>query len=412
MMLVTATFNRRISHLIFILLLPTLLALSGCQYFTGRRANGTEPALDEKIGQLLLVGFRGQTLEQAPTLVEDIQQRHLGGVILFDYDVQLGRAGRNIASPSQLQQLTASLQALSDQRLLIAVDQEGGRIARLKPAQGFPASPSHRELGEQADLHQTFEQSKHLAATLETMGINFNLAPVVDLCCNPDNPVIARLDRCFSAAPHQVADQAGAYIAGHHQNCVLTCLKHFPGHGSSTTDSHRGFTDITATWSEEELIPYRELIQHGRVDAVMTAHVFNSRLDGDDPATLSKPIISGLLRGELGYEGVVISDDLQMKAISAHYGLETAIEKALNAGVDMLVFGNNLSYNEHSVEQAVTIIRRLIKQGRVSEAGIDASWRRVTMLKRRLGVKEQRRHSGDLRTVGAHLQRTVGGKSE
>nr|WP_320051122.1 glycoside hydrolase family 3 protein [uncultured Desulfuromonas sp.] len=411
-MSVAATCYRPVHRLIFILFLFIPLALSGCQYFAGTRAGTVEPPLEEKIGQLLLVGFRGQTLEQAPTLVKDVQKRHLGGVILFDVDVQLGQTGRNIATPAQLQQLTSNLQALSDQPLLIAIDQEGGRIARLKPAQGFPATPSHHELGEAADLHQTFEQSKALANTLENMGFNLNLAPVVDLCSNPDNPVIAKLDRCFSANPEKVSEQASAYIAGHHQTCVLTCLKHFPGHGSSTTDSHQGFTDITASWSEGELIPYRDLIQHGRVDAIMTAHVFNARLDANDPATLSKPIISGLLRGVLGYEGVVISDDLQMKAISDHYGLETAIEKALNAGVDMLVFGNNLSYNEHCVEQAVDMIRRLVKQGRISEERINESWQRITMLKRRLSVKQHRRHSSDLLTVDTHLQGTFGAKAK
>ena len=244
------------------------------------------------------------------------------------------------------------------------------------------------------------------------MGINLNLAPVVDLCSNPDNPVIAKLDRCFSSTPEKVSAQAAVYIAGHHQTCVLTCLKHFPGHGSSATDSHQGFTDITDSWNEEELIPYRELIQHGRVDAIMTAHVFNGRLDAHDPATLSKPIVSGLLRGVLGYEGVVISDDLQMKAISDHYGLETAIEKALNAGVDMLVFGNNLSYNEHCVEQTIDIIHRLVKQGRVSEERINESWRRVSMLKRRLSVKKHRRHSSNLLTVNTHLQEAILSKAE
>ncbi len=399
------------TRLIQLLLLVLLFICCSCQRLGGNKTF-TEPPLVEKIGQLLLVGFRGHSLEQTSTLVTDIQKRHLGGVILFDYDVQLGQAGRNIASPSQLQQLTSSLQALSDHPLLIAVDQEGGRIARLKPAQGFPATLSHRQLGEQADLHQTVEQSKELATTLETMGINLNLAPVVDLCSNPDNPVIARLDRCFSADPDQVTEQAEAYIAGHHQTGVLTCLKHFPGHGSSTADSHQGFTDITTTWSEDELLPYRELIKHGHVDAIMTAHVFNRRLDDNDPATLSKPIVSGLLRGVLGYEGVVISDDLQMKAISDHYGQETAIAKALNAGVDMLVFGNNLSYNEHCVEQTIDIIHRLVKQGRVNEERINESWRRVSMLKRRLSVKKHRRHSSNLLTVNTHLQEAILSKAE
>jgi beta-N-acetylhexosaminidase len=173
-----------------------------------------------------------------------------------------------------------------------------------------------------------------------------------------------------------------SYIAAHHQQGVLTTLKHFPGHGSSRSDSHLGFTDVSDTWTRNELEPYARIIEAGQADAVMTAHVFNTRLDKQYPATLSSATINGLLRGELGFDGVVISDDMQMAAITAHYGFETAIRKALEAGVDILVFGNNLRYDEEIVPRAIAVIRKLVDTGVVSEARIDQSWQRIMRLKK------------------------------
>lgn len=343
-----------------------------------------EPTLDEKIGQLLMVGFRGTTVDENHAIAEDIQQRHLGGVILFDYDLLSGEHKRNIASPEQLAALVSALQELSSAPLLIAVDQEGGRVARLKTRYGFPPTRSHRELGEKGDLQLTLNETSRLAGVLAESGIGMNMAPVVDLCSNPANPVIARLDRCFSADPLQVTAQSRSYIAAHRQQGVLTVLKHFPGHGSSQQDSHLGMTDVSASWSESELIPYRQLISEGQVDAVMTAHVFNARLDERYPATLSRATITGVLRQQLGFDGVVISDDLQMKAIVDQYGFETAIGKALQAGADILLFGNNLEYDEQVVSRAVAVIEALVARGELSAAQIDNSYRRVMQLKSRL----------------------------
>jgi beta-N-acetylhexosaminidase len=161
-------------------------------------------------------------------------------------------------------------------------------------------------------------------------------------------------------------------------------LKHFPGHGSSTADSHLGLVDVTNTWSRTELDPYRNLIGAGVVDATMTAHVFNRKTDGDNPATLSKPTISGILREELNYDGVVISDDMQMGAITEHYGFETAVQAAIEAGVDILVFANNSVYEEDIAARTGAFIKQLVQHGTVSEARIDTSYQRVQRLKQRL----------------------------
>lgn len=365
--------------------LAALTILVGCSNAsTEIQATPDSATLEARIGQMLMVGFRGMTVDDGHFIVRDIRRHNLGGVILFDYDVLTGQALRNIASPGQVEALIASLQAVSPAPLLVAVDQEGGRVARLKERYGFPPTISHGELGRIDDPDTTARKSSELAGTLADLGFGLNLAPVVDLCVNPDNPVIAKLDRCFSADPAKVATHALQFIDAHHRQGVLSTLKHFPGHGSSRSDSHLGFTDVTETWTRNELEPYARIIEAGGADAVMTAHVFNARLDPDYPATLSRKVIAGILRGDLGFDGVVISDDLQMGAIADHYGLENAIRRAIEAGVDILVFGNNLEYDKKIVPRAVGIIRELVRTGIISESRIDESHARIMRLKRRL----------------------------
>jgi beta-N-acetylhexosaminidase len=347
-----------------------------------------DPAhLDFMIGQMLLVGFRGLEVEGEHFILRDIRERHLGGVVLFDYDVPTQQPVRNIRSPSQVKALIASLASAAATPLLVAIDQEGGIVARLKERHGFPPSVSHQHLGELNNLETTHQQATLLASTLGGLGINLNLAPVVDLCVNPDNPVIARYERCFSADPQTVAGHALQFIQAHHQQGVLCTLKHYPGHGSSTADSHRGLVDVTDTWSRDELEPYARIIRAGQADAIMTAHVFNARLDDQDPATLSPATITGILRQELNYGGVVISDDMQMGAIARYYGFETAIQKAIQAGVDMLAFANNSVYEEDVAERAIQVIRDLVQAGTISQARIEASYRRIQRLKSRFTAR-------------------------
>ncbi len=207
---------------------------------------------------------------------------------------------------------------------------------------------------------------------------------MVDLCANPNNPIIARYERCFSPNPLVVTDHALQFIQAHHEQQVLCSLKHFPGHGSSTTDSHLGLADVTDTWSRVELEPYVRIIEAGQADAIMTAHVFIANLDDRYPATLSQVTIRGILREELNYDGVVISDDMQMGAIVNHYGFEMAIQKAIEAGVDILAFANNSVYEEDVAGRAIKVIRKLIQAGTIGEPRIDESYRRIQRFKSRL----------------------------
>lgn len=339
------------------------------------------PSLRERIGQMLLVGFRGLTVETATDVVADIRDRNVGGVVLFDSDQPTHSATRNIRSPEQLRVLVAGLQALAGTPLLVAVDEEGGRVARLDERHGFPPTYSAAELGARRDLAFTGLAGQRIAETLVSVGVNLNLAPVVDLNVNPQNPIIGQLGRSFSADPAVVSAQAGAFIAGHHAAGVRTTLKHFPGHGSSTGDTHLGVVDVTASWTRTELEPFANLIRDGRADAVLTAHVFNASLDSQHPATLSKPTISGILRQQLGWDGLVLSDDMQMGAIRKAYGYEDAVRLAIEAGVDVLTIAQQQVYEQGIVIRTIDIIERLVASGVLSEARIDASYRRITALK-------------------------------
>ena len=342
-----------------------------------------------KIGQMLLVGFRGTTAATAASVVEDIRHRALGGVVLFSFDQPSGSTTRNVESPSQLAALTAALQAASlgagaGLPLVISVDEEGGRVARLDPAHGFPDTESAAELGARDDPAYTRSAAGRMAETLAAAGINLNLAPVVDLNVNPDNPIIGALDRSFSADPDVVSRQASAFMTGHHDHQMLTTLKHFPGHGSSTGDTHLGVVDVTDTWAEVELQPFGTLIEDGVADAVLTAHVFNARLDPDHPATLSHATITGILRDRLGFDGVVLSDDMQMGAIRDAYGYPDAVRLAINAGVDILTIANQQVFEEGIVASTIELVAGMVERGEITEARIDESWRRIQAFKARL----------------------------
>lgn len=341
--------------------------------------------LEEKIGQMLLIGFRGMEITENDQIAKDIQAGRVGGVVLFDVDVALGYTERNIQSPQQVTSLNSQLQSYArSHNLLIAVDQEGGVVARLKEKYGFPENVSQQYLGDLNNDDSTKYYGARTANTLMNNRFNTNFAPVVDLNVNPESPAIGALERSYSADPDVVTHLASLTIDELHNKNILSTLKHFPGHGSAGTDSHLGVTDVTDTWTEDELIPYKNLIDAGKADMIMTAHIFNSNWDSDYPATLSKNVITGILRNQLGYDGVVISDDMNMKAIREQYGLEETIYKAIDAGVDILVFANNLVYDEQIAVKAVDIIKDLIDEGKLSEERIAQSYDRIIELKKKL----------------------------
>ncbi len=348
--------------------------LAGASAFaTGR------DSLDIKIGQMLLIGYPGPELDS--TVLQEIRDGKVGSIILFEKNVP-----KTATAFYTLKKVLWTYQNASTIPLLVTIDQEGGRVNRLKDKYGFPKSITAQASGKARNLDSVRFNAESIASNLAGLGFNVNFAPVVDVAVNPVNPVIVKSGRSFSASADSVTLLAREYIKPHRKYGVITVLKHFPGHGSSQDDTHFGIADVTRTWSSNELKPYQELLREGYVDAVMSAHIVNKNLDPKGyPGTLSKRILDSLLRKTIGYNGVVFSDDMQMHAISKQYGLEESIRLAINAGIDVLCFSNNIQNTEQrNVDIVHGIIRKLVMSGEISQERIDQSYRRVMRLKSKL----------------------------
>jgi beta-N-acetylhexosaminidase len=341
--------------------------------------------LKRRIAQMLMVGFRGTELKSAMPIYRDIKTLGIGGIILFDYDAPSKTYKRNIASPKQLKKLIAGMQAIAPAKLLIAIDQEGGKVNRLKTKYGFPPTVSAQYLGKINNADTTAKYISVMAKTLSELGFNLNFAPAVDLNVNPDCPVIGKVERSFSADAEVVAQHAAICLYELQKQGVLGCIKHFPGHGSSADDTHLGIADVTNTWTAQELEPFRLLIADGKAALVMTSHVYNAHLDEDYPATMSEKIITGILRGQLGFSGVVVTDDLAMGAMVDNYSFDEILIKAITAGADILCLSNNgKTYDGHIAQKAVNIIYKAVKQGKINPQRINESYNRIMALKNKL----------------------------
>jgi len=339
-------------------------------------------SLDEKIGSMLMVGFMGTTAPQGSQICNDILTYNLAGVILFDVNPVNHSEPKNIANKEQVRELTAQLQACSQNgKLLIAVDQEGGGVQRLKRKYGFYGKfPKARDVKKKSDAQVRAEYLK-MGEELSSVGINYNLAPVVDLAINKRNKIIYKYGRSFGAEPETVAKYSEIFIEAMRSNGVLSSVKHFPGHGSSLGDTHKGFVDVTNLWNKKELEPYKLLSERGVIDTVMVAHVFNKKLDAEYPATLSAKVVKGLLREKIGFNGVVITDDLQMGAIGK-YSLRDRLRLTIGAGNDILLFGNQLSLsNMVTVQELVDTVKGMVQSGEVKLADIEKSNERINRLR-------------------------------
>lgn len=341
----------------------------------------TDLSLDKAIGEMLLVGFRGTEVDEQNHIWRDIRDYHVGSVILFDYDMPSGKRGRNIKNAKQVKNLCRQLHELSP-TLLIGIDQEGGKVSRLSTRYGFPPILSAQKSAAHG-IDTVRHYARLTAKMLAELGINLNFAPVADVNINPDCPVIGKLERTFSASPTKVTKCCAVWIEEQQAQGVASCLKHFPGHGSATGDTHKGLVDVSQTWQRSELAPYSDL---KNIDMVMTAHVINRQLDPSGlPASLS-PKITSYLRDTLDFQGVIVTDDLAMGAIANQYSLEQTVRMALEAGADLLCLSNNGSngYDPDIVPKVVKIIKKLVADGSVDPERIHHSALRVRELKERL----------------------------
>ncbi|HTM10684.1 MAG TPA: beta-N-acetylhexosaminidase [Verrucomicrobiae bacterium] len=325
------------------------------------------PSLREKIGQMIMIGIQGEEL--APEEKSFFKDYPVGGFILF---------GHNLKAPAQILALCRSLWEIKDELPpFIAIDQEGGRVHRLPPP--FTHFPPAAEVGRAGDSELAYRAGLAMAGELKSVGVNLNFAPVFDVATNPKNPVIG--DRALSSEPNEVFELGWEIARGLREGGVIPCIKHFPGHGGTDADSHvelpvvdKEIEDLQAT----ELVPFAQACGK-RVEAVMTAHVMYPALDRVYPATLSPKIIGELLRGELRYDGVVFSDDLEMKAVSEKYSGEEAAALAVAAGVDELLFC-------HDSDRAAAALDDLCRRAAGDQDlvnRIEESYRRIRKLKKR-----------------------------
>ena len=333
--------------------------------------------LKKMIGHMLVVGFDDATINAQSPIVKELQTYELGGVILFDRFYKERNRTKNISSPEQLKELTKQLKHYAKRPLLISIDQEGGKVARLKPSYGFAEIPSAFALSK-TSLEHAKNVYTSMANMLRDNGINCDFGPVVDLAVNEKNSVIVGLERSYGQESETVTQFAKVFIDALKSKGIISVLKHFPGHGSSLGDSHLGFVDVTQTWSERELEPYQKLIASNSVSMIMSAHVYNAKLDATYPATLSYAINSKLLREKMHYNGVLISDDLQMEAISKFYTLKETVTLAINSGIDMLLFGNQLSQTK--TDEIVETIMAQVKNGAISLERIIEANERIARL--------------------------------
>jgi len=373
-------YQRKIYFMRFVLLilftgfLPQL-AFSGA-------AMAAVASLEKMVGQMIMVGFQGNTITSAGVraVTADIAAGRVGGVMYL-------RA--NVISLGNVSQMNAAFSGGNTElRPFIALDQEGGRVERLTGEVGFKEIPSAARIAAIQNPHQAEDTYFAMATDLGDLGFNLNLGPVVDLNINPNNPIIARFERAYGEKSETVTAYATSFIDAHRRAGILTALKHFPGHGSSRADTHEGFVDISKYWQPEELDPYKILMETGKVDMVMMAHLFHEKFSEADgaqlPASLSKSWISGVLRGELGYDGVVISDDMEMGAITDLFSISEAVILAVEAGTDILLFSNTANYRSSLPREIGDILIAKAKADPAFLARIEESYRRIVRLKQRL----------------------------
>lgn len=325
--------------------------------------------LEEKIGQLFVCGFQGT--EPTEAIKDMIQTYKVGGVIYFS---------RNVESPKQVHEMSLRLKAISkeinDTPLFVGMDQEGGMVARL--TEGITLVPGNMALGAVDDEALTEAVTTISGQELRALGVNMNFAPSIDVNNNPDNPVIGV--RSFGDQPGRVGDLGIAAVKGYQAAGICSSVKHFPGHGDTSADSHFALPSIPhdkKRVNEVELVPFKKAITYG-TDMVMTAHIVFPEIEtSGKPATLSYEMLTGMLRQTLGYDGVIVTDCLEMEAISETYGTDHAAVMAMEAGADLLL----ISHTQERQQAAIKAVKEAVREGRLSEERIDQSVGRILALK-------------------------------
>lgn len=345
--------------------------------------------LDEKLGQMLIVGIEGYEIDLgAKQMIEEL---HVGGFILF---------GKNIESTEQLLELNNALKganAVNKIPLFISVDEEGGRVSRIPNT--IINLPTNKDIGKLNNEEFSYEIGMLLAEKVKAFGFNMNFAPVLDINSNPKNPVIG--DRAFGSKPEVVSNLGVQTMRGIGFGGVIPVVKHFPGHGDTAVDSHVGLPSVDndiERLNSFELIPFEAAINYG-AECVMVAHILLPKIDAENPASLSTAIITDILRKQLNFDGVVITDDMTMGAIMKNYDLAAAAVQAVKAGNDIVLVA-------HKYENALATMKSLkaaVQAGEITEKRIDQSVYRILKLKQRYKLKDNKIQSVDIEKINQSI---------
>ncbi len=332
---------------------------------------------DRMVAQMLILGFSGSSSADAGAqkLAQHLSAGRVGGVCFL---------GHNTRNRPGIESLTRMFNAAGKTgKPFVCVDQEGGAVQRLGQKSGWQAIPAAQAVAARNSLEQARAVYAQMARELKAAGFNLNLAPVVDLGFEPKNPIVYKWGRAFGTDGATVAQYAGAFVEGHRAQNVLTAHKHFPGHGSTHADSHDRPVDLTSTWRADELVPFRELTRRGLIDIVMSGHLTHAKLTGGLPATLS-PVAVRMLRQDIGFNGAIMTDDLDMKAIRSSFTLEDAIARAVAAGHDLMLLSNSLQSDDMLPQKAVAAVKAAAEAGRITPAQIEQSAQRIAALRARV----------------------------
>lgn len=353
------------------LAIPALAGVPGPGLWAASPSRAAEVAV--MVGQLLVVGLPGHSAAapSAQLLAQQLAEGKVGGSVLLRH---------NVKDRDSLLGLT-QLFVRANPMVLNAVDQEGGMVQRLSRDIGFSRVPRAQWVARHLSAHQARELYFEAGEEMRRAGFNLNLAPSVDWH-DPDNPVIGRYGRSFGNKAAEIEAYAGSFVAGMERAGLASTLKHFPGHGTSSGDSHNGFVDISGTWGERELKPFRALAE--RAQLVMGGHLIHPAFsDGGVPITFSRKALQSVLRKKLRFNGVIITDDLDMGAIRNNYSLEDAVVRSLQAGNDLLLMSNSLSYDPQLPDKVALWVLRAIEERRLPARVLATAYTRVMRLKQR-----------------------------
>ena len=330
--------------------------------------------LDEMIGQMLIVGFNGNTANSKgfKTVLKQIDNNEISGVIFFE---------DNIKNKNEFLKMTNAIKnSRAKIKPFISIDMEGGHVQRMNENNGYKRFKTAKQLSK-LTKEAAYQEYSEMAKILKESNINLNFAPCVDLAINPES-IVEKKERSYSDNPEIVSQYAKEFIKSHYENGIISSVKHFPGHGSPTGDTHLGFVDISETYTKEELIPFYETVNLYPLQMVMVSHLFNKNMDDNYPASLSYKTIQNYLKPF--YSGVVISDDLDMGAIRKNFALEEIVVNAIMAGEDILLFSNRKNADKNLVKNIKYMVNKAVVNNEISYDMIQASYNKIINLKQQL----------------------------